>query len=121
LRVGEELRHALAWILEKGEVRDPGLHGAAITVTEVRASPDLKNATVYVVPLGGGDATDAVDALNRAAPFLRHRIADKVHLKFTPKLAFQADTTFDAAQRIDDLLHEPRVSRDLAGDDEDDA
>lgn len=114
LRVGEELRHALAWMLERGEVRDPGLHGRSITVTEVRISPDLKNATVFVVPLGGGDASEEVEALNRAAPFLRHRAAEKVQLRHVPKLGFRADDSFDNASHIDSLLHDPKVARDLA-------
>lgn len=114
LRVGEELRHALAWCLEKGEVRDPGLHGVPLTVTEVRISPDLKNATAFIVPLGGGDATAALDALNRAKAFLRHRVADRVRLRYAPTLTFKADDSFDAASRIDSLLHDPRVARDLS-------
>jgi len=113
LRVGEELRHALAWIFEKEEMRDPSLNGVTITVTEVRISPDLKNATAFVTPLGGGDAGDVVSALNRASSFLRHRIAEKVRLRYVPRLSFLADASFDYAQRIDDLLHDPRVSRDL--------
>ena len=104
LRVGEELRHALAWILERGEVRDPGLDGVMVTVTEVRMSPDLRNATAYVVPTGGGDAAPVVEALNRARPFLRRTVAHAVRLKFAPELRFAADETFDQAERIDWLL-----------------
>lgn len=104
LRVGEELRHALAWILERGEVRDPGLHGISVTVTEVQVSPDLRNATVYVLPLGGADPEPAVQALTRASPFLRRRIADAVRLRFVPALAFSADNAFARATRIEDLL-----------------
>lgn len=114
LRVGEELRHALAWMLERGEVHDPGLQARAITVTEVRVSPDLKNATVFMVPLGGGDATEPVAALNRAANFLRHRVGEQVHLKYVPRLSFVADDSFDNASHIDSLLHDPMVARDLA-------
>ncbi|MEO5335718.1 MAG: 30S ribosome-binding factor RbfA [Magnetospirillum sp. WYHS-4] len=121
LRVGEELRHALAWILERGEVRDPGLHGKPVTVTEVAISPDLRNATAFVMSLGGEDLEDVVAALNRASPFLRRRLAAEVKLRFAPHLSFKADATFDEAGRIDRLLKDPAVARDLASrDDEDD-
>ena len=119
LRVGEELRHALAWILERGELRDPGLSGLTVTVTEVRISPDLRNATAFVMPLGGGDSTaDVVEALNRAEPFVRRLIAKAVKLKYLPGLNFIADPSFDEAGRINDLLADPTVARDLAPDDE---
>ncbi len=114
LRVGEELRHALAWILERGDIRDPGLGGVAVTVTEVRVSPDLRNATAFVMPLGGGESEDVVAALNRAAPFLRRKIGKAVKLKYLPGLNFIADRSFDQAGRIDDLLKDPSVARDLA-------
>ncbi len=108
LRVGEELRHALAAVLERGEVRDPGLKGASVTVTEVRISPDLRNATAFVLPLGGGDATAVVAALTRARPFLRRRMAHDVKLRFAPDISFQADTSFDRARHIDVLLNEAK-------------
>ncbi len=114
LRVGEELRHALAWILERGDIRDPGLGGVAVTVTEVRVSPDLRNATAFVMPLGGGESEDVVAALNRAAPFLRRKIGKAVKLKYLPGLKFIADPSFDQAGRISDLLKDPSVARDLA-------
>jgi ribosome-binding factor A len=104
LRVGEELRHALAAVIERGELRDPDLAGAPLTVTEVRIGPDLRHATAFVVPLGGGDVDVKVDALNRARPFLRRKIAAAVRLKFVPDLVFEADTSFDYAKRIDELL-----------------
>lgn len=114
LRVGEEVRHALAHLLERGEVHDPELAGVAITVTEVRISPDLKNATAYVIPLGGlGDAETIVKALNRIKSFLRHRVSQAVHLRSAPQLSFLADTSFDEAGHINDLLHSPQVARDL--------
>ena len=78
LRVGEELRHVLAHVLERGDLRDPGLAGVTVTVTEVRVSPDLRNATAYVVPLGGGAAEDVLGALARARPYLRRKVADAV-------------------------------------------
>lgn len=119
LRVGEELRHALAHVFEKGEVRDPGLAGLSVTVTEVRVGPDLRHATVYVIPLGGGDGEAMMDALARARPFLRRRIAGAVRLKFVPDLTFRRDPSFDEADHIERLLRSPKVARDLAGPDED--
>ncbi len=122
LRVGEEIRHALAHILERGEVHDPELAGIAITVTEVRISPDLKNASAFVVPLGGlGNAEEIVDALNRIKSFLRHRVSQAVHLRSAPNLSFVADTSFDEAGHINDLLHLPEVARDLKENDDDGA
>jgi len=116
LRVGEELRHAVAWILERGELRDPALASTPVTVTEVRVSPDLKNATCFVTPLGGGDA-DAVkaviEALGRARKFLRHAVVSRVKLKYAPQLHFEHDTSFDFAGHIETLLHRPDVVRDL--------
>lgn len=120
LRVGEELRHVLAEILARGELRDPHLAGRSITVTEVRVSPDMRHATAYVMPLGGGDAGDIVGALNHAAAFLGAEVGRRITLKFTPVLHFEVDTVFDEAQRIDRLLRAPGVARDLAGDGEDD-
>lgn len=107
LRVGEELRHALAEIIARGELRDPALINTPVTVTEVRASPDLRHATAYVVPLGGGDSEAVLAGLRRAAPYLQNRVARAVHLKFVPKFDFCADTSFDYAQKIDTLLHAP--------------
>lgn len=116
-RVGEEIRHTLAWIIERGELRDPALAGVSITVTEVRASPDLKNATAFVTPLGGGDAEPILEALRRAAPFLRHELGGRLRMKYVPRLSFQADTSFDEASHIDALLHSPDVLRDTHADD----
>ena len=118
LRVGEELRHALARTLERAPLRDPDMAGVTVTVTEVQVSPDLRNAAVYVVPLGGdregGEGARAVGALRRARSFLRHQVAGSVHLKYVPALDFRLDETFDTAARINDILHDPRVVRDLA-------
>lgn len=119
LRVGEELRHALAHLLERGEVRDPGLANAPVTVTEVRVSPDLRNATAFIMPLGGGDGAGAVEALMRARGFLRRRIAETVRLKIMPAFAFRLDASFDEAGHIEALLRRPEVARDLAVDEED--
>ena len=120
LRVGEELRHALIEVLQRGELRDPDLAEARVTVTEVRMSPDLRAATAFVVPFGGGDAKPLVKALNHAAPFLRGRLGQAVALRLVPTLRFEADRSFDVAERIERLLHDPAVARDLApGADED--
>jgi ribosome-binding factor A len=113
LRVGEEVRHALAAILERGDLRDPDLRDAAVTVTEVQVSPDLRRATAFVTPLGGGGEDDLLAALERARPFLRRRIARAVTLKYVPDLAFRGDRSLDRAGRIQALLDEPMVARDL--------
>lgn len=116
LKVGEELRHALAWMLERGEVHDPAVAATPLTVTEVAVSPDLKNATAYIVPLGGGDANmdEILAGLGRASPFLRRRMVEQVRLRYAPRLSFAADTTFEYAGHIDALLRRPDVARDLA-------
>ena len=113
LRIGEELRHVLASTFEKGEIRDPGIAGVSVTVTEVRVGADLRIATAFVVPLGGGNADAMLGALGRARPYLRRRIAERVRLKFVPDLVFRLDPSFDEAQRIEDLLRDPAVARDL--------
>jgi len=106
LRVGEEIRHVLADVLARGGLRDPALAACSITVTEVRMSPDLRRATAYVLPFGGGGAEAALAGLNRASPFLRHEVGRRVRLRYVPELAFETDTTFDHAGRIDRLLRE---------------
>ena len=118
LRVGEELRHALAQLLARGGLRDPQLADANLTVTEVRVSPDLKNATAFVVPLGGGDPAPVIAALNHAAGFLRSQLGQEVELRHTPRLSFQADLSFDEAARISAILHRPRVAQDVGVDDD---
>jgi ribosome-binding factor A len=118
LRVGEELRHALARIFERGELRDPALAGAVVTVSEVRVSPDLKNATAYVVPLGGDNVGEVMAGLARSAPYLRRALAREVKLRHAPGIAFALDTAFDHANRISVLLHRPEVERDLGRPDE---
>ncbi|WP_343714635.1 30S ribosome-binding factor RbfA [Inquilinus sp.] len=122
LRVGEELRHALAAILLRGELHDPDLAGVPITVSEVRPSPDMKHATVFVTTLNGDKMDIVLPALRRAAPFLRGQVAKAVRLRHTPQLSFQADTSFDYAQKINTLLHQDVIARDLTDDkDPDDA
>ena len=120
LRVGEELRHYLARILERGDLRDPELQGVSITVTEVRVSPDLRNATAYVMPLGGQNIETVVAALNRAGSFLRRQMAGAITMKFLPSLRFRADESFSEAEHIENLLRDPRVARDLAAHDDED-
>lgn len=117
LRVGEELRHALARILARGELRDPHLAEVSLTVTEVRISPDLKSATAFVVPLGGGELGSVIDALNHAAGFLRSQLGQEIELRHTPRLSFQPDHSFDEAARINALLHHPRVAQDVEAED----
>ncbi|MFP6742863.1 MAG: 30S ribosome-binding factor RbfA [Alphaproteobacteria bacterium] len=112
LRVGEEIRHALSEVLARGELRDPDLIDVSLTVSEVRISPDLRNATAFVVPLGGAMGGQSRDmalllaALRRAAPFLRGCLGRVVKLRNTPALSFQADTSFDEASKIDALLRQ---------------
>ena len=113
LRVGEELRHVLANVFEKGVVRDPGLAGVSVTVSEVRVGADLRSATVFVVPLGGGNAEAMLNALARARSFLRRRVAEEVRFKFVPDLVFRLDPSFDEAEHIEQLLRDPAVARDL--------
>ncbi|HYC05919.1 MAG TPA: 30S ribosome-binding factor RbfA [Azospirillaceae bacterium] len=115
LRVGEEIRHVLADVFRRGEFRDPELMDLNVTVSEVRISPDLKNATAFVMPLGG-EKRELVAALNRASAFLRSQVAKEMRLPYAPRLSFQVDTSFDYAQRIDDILHRPDVARDLDGE-----
>lgn len=119
LRVGELVRHAIAEILSQGNVHDPVLEGNLITVPEVRMSPDLKLATIYVMPLGGRDVKDVVGALERNKKFLRGEIAHRVNLKFAPDVRFRADERFDEAERIEKLLRTPAVQRDLDKQDPD--
>jgi ribosome-binding factor A len=116
LRVGEELRHRLAELLRPGELRDPALHDANITVTEVRLSPDLRNATAFVMPLGGANAEEILSGLRRSAPFLKSRLARLIELRHMPNLAFAFDNAFDSAARISALLARPEVERDLHPD-----
>ena len=113
LRVGEEMRHALARILERGELHDPAWHDATLTVTEVRVSPDLKRATAYVMPLGGRNATEIMAGLKRGASHLRRLLAHEVKLRVAPQIFFALDQSFDEASRIEGLLRREDVARDL--------
>ena len=118
LRVGELVRHAIASLLARGGVHDPVIEGHLITVPEVRMSPDLRLATVYVMPLAGRDAEQVVAALDRNKKYLRGEVAHAVNLKFAPDLRFHIDDRFEEAERIDKLLRSPAVKRDLEKDDE---
>jgi ribosome-binding factor A len=111
--VGEEMRHAFVQLLASGEIHDPELQGAALTVTEVRMSPDLRNANVFFTPLGGEGGPAILKALKRAAPFIRRRLAEAVQMRVAPQLWFELDTSFDAANRIETALKDPQVRRDL--------
>ncbi len=113
LRVGEAIRHALAEVLAREELRDPALAGVSVTISEVKPSPDLRSAAVFVMPLGGGDKREVIQGLGRCAPFLRGQVARRVQLKFTPELHFHLDDRFDRADRISQLLNDERVRADL--------
>ncbi len=119
LRVGETVRHAVAGILVDDSVHDPDLEGHIITVPEVRMSPDLKLATIYVMPLGGRDTGIVIAALERHKKFLRGEVARRVNLKFSPDVRFRVDERFDEAERIEKLLRTPAVQKDLASDSQD--
>ena len=113
LRVGEELRHAMVRVLGHAHFGDPALAKANITVTEVKISPDLRNAVVYVTPLGGTGLEDTVASLNHAAGWLRGQLGRELTLRYTPQIRFAADRSFDQALRMRRLLDQPRVRRDL--------
>src|SRR5690348_13985492 len=118
LRVGELVRHAMAEMLTRGEVHDPVIEGHLITVPEVRMSPDLKLATIYVMPMGGRDAAEVVAAFERQKKHLRAEIAHRINLKFAPDIRFRIDDRFAEAERIDRLSRSPEVVRDLKHEDE---
>ena len=117
LRVGEQVRHALSETLQRGEIIDPLIENAVVSVSEVRMSPDLKIATAFVSPLGAGDANAVVEALNKHAKFVRGRVSGALRqMKYMPEFRFRLDTSFDNFARINDLLKSPEVARDLASD-----
>ena len=113
LRVGELVRHAMAELLTRGDVHDPVLEGHLITVPEVRMSPDLRLATIYVMPLAGRDTDEVMTAFERHKKFLRGEIAHRINLKFAPDLRFRVDDRFEEVERIEKLLRSPQVQRDL--------
>ena len=116
LKVGERVRHILSELLARGEAHDDVLRAHHIAVTEVRMSPDLRNAKAYVKPLLGKDESEVLKALRTNTAFFQKEVAQRLGLKFAPKLAFQPDESFDEAERIEQLLSDPLVARDLAGD-----
>jgi ribosome-binding factor A len=116
-RVAELIRHAAADLLSRGAVSDPVLEGHIVTVPEVRMSPDLRLATLYVMPLGGEDVVPVLAALERHKKFIRGEIARRIALKFAPDIRFRADESFDKGAAIDRLLASPEVTRDLGKDD----
>ena len=117
LRVGELIRHALADMLTRGEVHDPVLETTLVTIPEVRMTADLRLATIYVMPLGGRDIEEVLEALERNKRYLRGEIARHVNLKFAPDIRFHADERFAEAERIEKLLRTPAVQRDLKRED----
>lgn len=119
LRVGERLRHLLADILRRGELRDPLLAKAhMITVTAVDIGPDLQHANAYVMPLGGDNADEIVKALNKAAGYFRSALAAELDLRYTPKVSFRIDKSFDEADHIGRLLRRSEVRRDIEKQDD---
>lgn len=121
LKVGEEIRNALAQVFAHGETHDPVLDGASITVSEVRISPDLKNASVYVMPLAGANKELVMQTLKESAGRLRSLMSRKIILRYTPKLFFKLDVSFENANRINELLNSERVKQDLQKHSDDDA
>lgn len=118
LRVGELMRHALSEVLARGEIHDPVLQTNVVTVPEVRMSPDLKIATCFVMPLGGKDQPEVIQALARNKRYLRGELAHRTNLKFAPDLRFRIDESFEEGSRIDRLLESDEVRRDVQKDDE---
>jgi ribosome-binding factor A len=121
LRVAELVRHAMAQMLSRGDIADPVLEKHVVTVSRVKMSPDLKLATVYVMPLGGKAEPEIIAALDRHKKFLRGEIAHEVNLKFAPEIRFRIDDSFDTVSRIDAILNSDRVKRDLEAADDKDA
>jgi ribosome-binding factor A len=113
LRVAEEIRHVLSGVFTRNEFRDPDLAAAHITVTEVRISPDLKNATAFISRLGRSDVDLLLPSLKRATPYLRGQVAKALRLRVAPDISFQPDLALDYAMKIDALMHRPEIARDL--------
>jgi ribosome-binding factor A len=113
LRVAELIRHAMADLLTRGTINDPLLEGHVVTVPRVKMSPDLKLASVYVMPLGGRAATEVIAALDRHKKYLRTEIAHRINLKFAPEIRFKIDDSFDNVDKIDALLNSDKVKQDL--------
>ena len=118
LKAGEVIRRALVDILAREDLRDPALKNVSITISEVKASPDLRHALVFAAPLGGKDIDAVIDGLNRCAPFLRGKLGKEMTMRSTPALRFEADMTFENASEMQELLSRPEISRDLTGNTE---
>ncbi|NQW11131.1 MAG: 30S ribosome-binding factor RbfA [Alphaproteobacteria bacterium] len=118
LRVGEEVRRVLARVFERDELHDPALYDVRITISEVTVSPDLRNATVWIMPLGDRSSPELMESLKRNAGRLSGAVAREVRLRFAPRLSFKRDTAFDTSSRIGALLHDPAVQRDLHTDEQ---
>ena len=118
LRVGEQVRHALSEVLTRGDVHDETLASHSVSVTEVRMSPDLRHATVFVKPLLGADEAGVLTALKRNVRYLKGEVARRVNTKYAADLKFLPDESFDEGSRIDQLLRDPKVARDLGRDEE---
>ena len=116
LKVGERVRHILSELLTRGEVHDETLSAHSVSVTEVKMTPDLKHASVYVKPLLGEDEDVVVKALRTNTAFFQREVAKRLGLKFAPKLQFRPDESFEEADRIERLLNDPKVARDLDDD-----
>ena len=117
LRVGEQVRHALSEVLMRGDIHDEVLASHSVSVTEVRMSPDLRHATIFVKPLLGADEAEVLKALRKNVRYLKGEVARRVNTKYAADLKFLADESFDEGSRIDQLLRAPKVARDLdAGD-----
>ena len=122
LRVGEQVRHALSDLLQRGDLRDEVIENTVVSVSEVRMSPDLKVATAFLAPLGAGDDEAVVEAMNRNARFIRGRLSPALRqMKYMPEFRFRLDTSYDNMARIDRLLRSPEVARDLDKNEEDEA
>lgn len=119
LRVGELVRHAMSELLTRGEMNDPSLDGKVITVSRVKMSPDLKCATIYILPLGGQNSDGVLESLERHRKHLRGEVAHKINLKFAPDVRFRLDDSFDNLDRIGELLNTPKVQQDLVGPSDD--
>ncbi|MEH6629560.1 MAG: 30S ribosome-binding factor RbfA [Halopseudomonas aestusnigri] len=119
LRVGEEIRHGMSQILNRTSFNDPHLEGVIITISEVRLSPDLRNATAFVVPLGGADLDSVTKSLNKASGLFRRELSHMLRLRSCPRINFEADKSFDEAAKINTILQSDNVQQDLRHDEDD--
>ena len=113
LKVGEEIRHAISKIFERGVLRDPNLQDITLTVTEVKMSNDLKSAVAFVVPMGSSNQDQIIKGLSHASFFVRKKITEFITLKFLPKIIFRIDNSFDKFRKVDSILKRPEVMQDI--------